>query len=40
VSARIETNLSQALLAQRAALRRAEPSAALDARFDRSLETW
>jgi hypothetical protein len=40
VSEHIETSLSQALLAQRAALRRARTSAALDARFEQSLDTW
>jgi hypothetical protein len=35
-----EASLSQALLAQRAALRSATPSAALDARFEQSLGTW
>ena len=40
MSERIEASLSQALLAQRAALRRARPSAALDARFELSLGTW
>jgi hypothetical protein len=40
MSEHVESRLSPALLAQRAALRRAEPSAALYARFDRSLESW
>ena len=40
MSERIETSLSQALLAQRIALRRARASAALDARFEQSLGTW
>ena len=40
MSERIETSLSQALLAQRAALRRARASAALDARFEQSLAKW
>jgi hypothetical protein len=40
VSERIEASLSQALLAQRAALRRARASASLDARFEQSLGTW
>lgn len=40
MSGRIETSLSQALLAQRAALRGARTSDALDARFEHSLGTW
>ena len=40
MSGRIETTLSEALLAQRAALRRLGTSAALDARFEQSLATW
>jgi hypothetical protein len=40
MSERIETSLSAALLAQRAALRRIAPSAALDARFEHSLVGW
>ena len=40
MSARTERILSQALLAQRVALKRMEPSEALDARFERSLEAW
>ena len=36
----IEASLSRALLAQRAALRRATASPALDARFEQSLGTW
>jgi hypothetical protein len=40
MSERIETSLSQALFAQRLALRRARASAALDARFEQSLGTW
>ena len=40
MSERIETSLSEALLAQRAALRRIGTSAALDARFEQSLVSW
>ena len=40
MSERIEASLSEALLAQRAVLRRARASAALDARFEQSLGTW
>jgi len=40
MSERIEASLSEALLAQRAVLRRARASAALDARFEQSLATW
>lgn len=40
MSARIETILSRALLWQRVALKQMEPSAALDARFEHSLEAW
>ena len=40
MSERIDTSLPRALLAQRSALRRARPSAALDARFEQSLGTW
>lgn len=40
MSARIEASLFKAMLAQRAVLQRMLPSAALDARFERSLETW
>jgi len=36
----VEASLCEALLAQREALRRARPSAALDARFERSLARW
>ena len=40
MSERIEASLSEALLAQRAVLRRARASAVLDARFEQSLATW
>jgi len=40
MSERVETSLSEALLAQRAALRRIGTSAALDARFEQSLASW
>ena len=40
MSERLETSLSQALLAQREALRRTRASAALDARFEQSLRQW
>ena len=40
MSERIEMRLSQVLLVQRAALRRARASAALDARFEQSLGAW
>jgi hypothetical protein len=40
MSEHLEVGLSQALLAQREALRRTRPSAALDARFEQSLATW
>ena len=40
MSERLEASLSQALLAQREALRRTRPSAALDARFEQSLTDW
>lgn len=40
MSEHLETSLSQALRAQRTALRRARTSAALDARFEQSLGTW
>lgn len=40
MSQRIEASLSQALLTERAALRRARASAALDARFEQSLRKW
>jgi hypothetical protein len=40
VSARTERILSRALLAERVALKQLEPSAALDARFEHSLESW
>jgi len=40
MSERIEASLCEALLAQREALRRARPSAALDARFEQSLGRW
>jgi hypothetical protein len=40
MSEHLEASLCQALIAQREALRRARPSAALDARFERSLATW
>jgi hypothetical protein len=40
MSARIETILSRALLWQRVALKQMEPSAALAARFEHSLEAW
>jgi hypothetical protein len=40
VSELTESILCRALLAQRVALRNMEPSAALDARFEHSLEAW
>lgn len=40
MSAGLETSLAEALRAQRIALQRVEPSAVLDARFERSVETW
>jgi len=40
MSERIETSLAQALLAERAVLRGARASAALDGRFEQSLGTW
>jgi hypothetical protein len=40
VSTQVETTLIRALRLQRAALYRTEPSAELDARFERSLQAW